>query len=620
MASKRKNANEKAQPTPLTAEELLSVDIEKPIRESDVVDAHVLGNLYENVFKDLADQSSVEARVYALLRAVCSFHFKPEDSSSPFGPMWEMDGKRSSIPEDFAGPQALAFATIAEKIEHLGLRARIADTAWLNNKRDARVGTIAVEAYSLCVRQLLSGDFRARFARDESTPFEALKLAERAVQIAVALKRRADPLAGIAAETLVDLGKTARATGDLSLYRRASALAWNHGLLDSRAFATELESHLADEPDPMGRKRIWEQAAACYRDIGEEDHVLRCQIAAAEELVAMADAMGSPLASASWLADAIKSLRPLKGTKPRRKELELRLREAQENLSDEMTTFSSGPIDLADIAQGTIEVFEPMSLPTALGQLAILTRSPALEDRRTEALNSLKESSLASLFEMTKVDRDGKTIAVVPAANLRGEPNEDWMLHKYAESDSLRRRIFVAGQLEPVRQHLASRVSFTDRYFKAIVQNSPFVPLGYESIFARGFARMMQGDFLSAAYLLLPQMENSIRDVLAKAGHDPSIIQSDMSQEDRSLSSMLENNRAELDEIFGPDLTLEIDLLFNSRLGPALRHDMAHGKVNTNECHDADVRYACWLIYRVTCLPLLAHWSEIVAQIEASEF
>ena len=335
----------------------------------------------------------------------------------------------------------------------------------------------------------------------------------------------------------------------------------------------------------------------------------------------MADAMASsPMASASWLADAIKSLRPLKGTKPRRQELEARLRETQENISDEMTAFSSGPIDLSDIAQGTIEVFEPMSLPTALGQLAVLSRPPAIDDRRTAALDSLKESPLASIFGITRMDRDGKTIAVVPGAELRGEPNEDWLLHNYAQSDALRRRIFIAGQFEPVRQHLAARFSFTDRHFASIVANSPFVPLGYESLFALGFARMMQGDQLSAAYLLLPQLENSIRELLSKAGNDPSIIQSDMRQEDRSLSSMLDNNRDQLEGIFGHDLTFELDLLFNSRLGPALRHDMAHGKVSTNDCRDTDVRYACWLIYRITCLPLLSQWSKIVEQIETAEF
>jgi len=614
------NSDEGKRPVPLTADEITSFDFEGPIRGAEVADAYLLGDFFRRAATETEDQSSLARRVYALLNAVCSFHFKPEDRSSPFGPMMEWDGKRTAIPEDFAGDQSTAFAMIADKIEHPCLRARIADTAWLNDKRNGKVAVVAVEAYATCARQLLSGDFHARFARDDSTPFEAFSLARRAVQIAVAIKRKAEPLSGSAAEVLIDLGNAAKATGDLSLYRRAHSLAWNHGLLDSLKFAGDLKAVLDQEKDPMSRKAVWEQMASCYRDAGQAEDELRCSIAAAEELVAMAEAMAPPMASASWLADAIKALRPLKGTRPRRKELEVRLRETQENLSDDMTTFSSGPFDLSDIASGTIEVFEPMSLTTALGQLAILTRPPELEDRRKDALQTLKSSPLSAMFAITKMDRDGKTIAVVPGAELRGEPGEDWMLHKFAESDGLRRQIFIAGQFEPVRRHLASRFSFVERHFWAIVENSPFVPLGYESVFALGFSRMMQGDALSAAHLLLPQIENSVREVLIKAGKDPSIIQSDMSQEDRSLSSMLEHNRGDLDQIFGSDLVLEIDLLFNSRLGPALRHDMAHGKINTNDCFGADVRYACWLIYRITCLPLMSRWSEIVSQIETQEF
>lgn len=608
-------------PAPLSANDLLSFDFEEPIRGADVADAHPLGDLFQKALAGLEDKTTVEARTFALMTAVCSFHFKPEDRAAPFGPMMEWERKRSAIPEDFAGDQALAFAAVADRIEHPCLRARIADTAWLNDKKNGRVARTAVEAYAECVRRLLSGDFRARFAKDEGTPFEAFNLAKRAVQIAAAIKKRSDPLTGPAAEALLALGEAARTTGDLSLYRRAFTLAWHNGLIDSPQFAKDLELIAGQELDPMGRKAIWDQIAACYRDVGDEGAELRSSINAAEELVAMADSMGgSPMAAASWLADAIKSMRPLRGTKLRRAELEVRLREVQASISDEMATFTSGPIDLSEIAEGTIKVFEPLSLPTALGQFAVLSRPPSIESRRREALDSLQNAPLASIFGMTKVDHDGKTIAVVPGAELRGEPGEEWLLHKYAEHDALRRRIFIAGQFEPVRRHLASRISFTERYFRAIVQRSPFVPHGYESIFALGFARMMQGDALSAAHLLLPQLENSVRDVLSKAGHDPSIIQADMSQEDRSLSSMLEKNRQEMDTIFGPELTLEIDLLFNSRLGPALRHDMAHGKVDTNDCYGADVRYACWLIYRITCLPLLDNWSQIVTEIETSEF
>jgi hypothetical protein len=170
-------------PIPLTANEILSFDFERPIRDADVADAYSLGGLFRRALEGVPDKSSIEWRTYALFEAVCSFHFKPEDHSSPFGPVMEWEGKRTAIPEDFAGEQAATFATVSSATKHPGLRARLADTAWLNDKRNGQVAAVAVEAYANCVRQLLSGDFRARFARDDATPFEAFNLARRAVQI-----------------------------------------------------------------------------------------------------------------------------------------------------------------------------------------------------------------------------------------------------------------------------------------------------------------------------------------------------------------------------------------------------------------------------------------------------
>jgi hypothetical protein len=142
---------------------------------------------------------------------------------------------------------------------------------------------------------------------------------------------------------------------------------------------------------------------------------------------------------------------------------------------------------------------------------------------------------------------------------------------------------------------------------------SPFVPSSHAYTYALGFARFMQGDFVSAGHLLVPQLEHSIRYVLRSSGEDASKIMPDMLQEDRPLSALIEGMLPELDRIFTPNIVNEIGLLFSRRPGPALRHQFAHGKVGAGACFGADVIYACWFIYRLTCLPLFPHWKEHVA-------
>lgn len=154
-----------------------------------------------------------------------------------------------------------------------------------------------------------------------------------------------------------------------------------------------------------------------------------------------------------------------------------------------------------------------------------------------------------------------------------------------------------------------------------IISMSPFVPTGHEHLMALGFTRFFQGDYASAAYLLIPQLENSLRFVLLNSNRETSKIKPDLLQEDRSLSGLLQSLKPELEEIFGADLVNEIDLLFNFRAGPALRHEVAHGKLTSGACYHPSAIYACWLMYRLTCLPLVREWkAQVAPAIEQAAF
>src|SRR5690606_33537480 len=118
-----------------------------------------------------------------------------------------------------------------------------------------------------------------------------------------------------------------------------------------------------------------------------------------------------------------------------------------------------------------------------------------------------------------------------------------------------------------------------ERHVLLLAEASPFVPSTHAPLFALGFARMFQGDYATASHLLFPQLENSLRHVLMLANRDPSKIEQDLIQGDRTLSALLEVNGAELEALFGEDVVYQIDILFNFRPGPALRNEAAHGKL-----------------------------------------
>jgi hypothetical protein len=63
-----------------------------------------------------------------------------------------------------------------------------------------------------------------------------------------------------------------------------------------------------------------------------------------------------------------------------------------------------------------------------------------------------------------------------------------------------------------------------------IVDENPFIPQGREPLYARGLLAGLQGAPVIAAYLLIPQLENSLRHLLKQHGFiasKPEVIQDD---------------------------------------------------------------------------------------------
>lgn len=88
------------------------------------------------VFSSAARQAiegkkTAEGKVLWLLADACSMMLNPASVNEPFKPIMVMDGKRSVLPEDFQEVDVKLFSQIAEEIDDVWLRARLADLVWL---------------------------------------------------------------------------------------------------------------------------------------------------------------------------------------------------------------------------------------------------------------------------------------------------------------------------------------------------------------------------------------------------------------------------------------------------------------------------------------------------------
>jgi hypothetical protein len=598
----------------VTLADLEAVDFEAPIRALGIADAHEFYRAYERAFVAAREaQDATGEIVYGLFAQLCSMSMQSSDRGDIWVPLFTLtNGARSPVAEDFRGEQTATLSAIVGRITSPALRARVADIAWSNNRRDGASAAAAIDAYCETVANLLDGSLKTSHGR--SATHEALPKLRRAMQIATASTKRTKrpEKVGRAFEALY---AAARQQLDIFTFVSAADLALSFGLRQPALAAPELEALAAAVPKgtfPLAVKRAWDLAAHLYEKLIDKEARQRCLVAAVEQTLAMREQVkGSAAAEASWITDALQQLRHVQGMEDREQALEIELRRLQKASLRQMGAVQID-LQLGDTQEKITEHFATLSLSEALKRFGLLTRSRDPAQLREDALAAAKSAPLMAMLSAHHVDGEGRTESKSAGAPHEGEPDETWFRRMIGQSERIHRARVVAGAIDPARVVIQARFGIAERHFNAIVGLSAFVPVSQKPIIALGFTRFFQGDMMSATHLLIPQLEPCLRHLLKINGHDPSKRRDDSTEEDLSLSGLFNRFRPQLDQILTPAIASEIDLLFNAKPGPELRHELAHGQISAGACFHEDIYYANWLIYQLCCLLVMQSWDELV--------
>jgi hypothetical protein len=535
--------------------------------------------------------------------------FKPQDRNEPFGAMamWA-DGRRTAIPSDFRGAPVSVLATLAERARHPVLRARLADMSWLIDRKRTPLGIAAVVAYVDIIRKV---DVGALAWEHSDNPGPLTQTGRDLLRRALQIGRR------VGWETPEALATRAMATDlrNRALRERRimpgvwfSHLDLDFGISDPAEVGDALDRFVAARGrDGDGHEVVeaWRLTARAYRLAKKDEDAHRCQAAAAEQLVLMAEQQQhSAMLASHLLGQAIAELHGIPGKKERRKELRHRLVDAQAGVSEEMSGFSQ-PLDLKDVAEATEQRFGGRNLRDALFAFAALAVSPDPGDLTRQAVEAIRQYPLSSLFGASHHDREGKVVYRTKGGDFGDGSDSDAVRQQIAQSEIIRRTIIVSGQIEVARQTITLHHFLYEDALAVLFMRSPFVPHDLVTTFSRGIWRFFQGDFTSALYILTPLLENSLRHVLRLRGHEVTIFDdATQTQQDRTISALFAQMRGELDAAFGTAITSDIERLFLSKPGPYLRHAVSHGLLHDGDPYGADAIYGCWLIFHLCMVPL----------------
>ena len=138
--------------------------------------------------------------------------------------------------------------------------------------------------------------------------------------------------------------------------------------------------------------------------------------------------------------------------------------------------------------------------------------------------------------------------------------------------------------------------------------NNHFVPRDHIEFYDRGLTAGLKGDFLLAAHLLIPQIENSLRYMIAQSGQEPTRLFGNGDQDREGLKALLTNPTVE--QIFGKDATYALKTILTNKVYGDLRNQISHGYISSIEANgDASVML-WWLVLWILVVPYRGYWAD----------
>ena len=298
-----------------------------------------------------------------------------------------------------------------------------------------------------------------------------------------------------------------------------------------------------------------------------------------------------------WLERAIQILRRIPATEAERDRLHKKLLAVQQVAVREFPSRTS-KLDLADCRKSATEALEGKTLIEALRHLAFAFPVPKKSRLIQSAKDSFDTYKLSHLFPRVTLGSNGK---VVHKCGTMGSDDSGaaTTFHAY-EMFGFELPVLVGGVIEPIRHKIVCDFNVRIDDLKPYYEYNSFVPPGREWFFAKGIFAGLTGDFATALHLLVPQLENSLRDVLNQRSIVTSSLDSDGIQNEHNLNQLLYGETGQkVEEIFGEDIVFILRAMLVERCSTNLRNRLAHGMLSPGHCFDYRAVYVWWLVLHI---------------------
>jgi len=563
-----------------------------------------------------AEQPKGSARaVLSVLALVTSPMLCPADWNEPFKPLMEVAGGRSPMPSDLEAEQKLLLRQVAGLMDDgdaPSLRARIYDVCWTYGDRsDVAMLEHAIKAYAAV--PLEPDDWYSDGREEWHRGLELVRRrwgpkSEQRLAMATALRERLRRTTDTDDFFGVDLSETLR----------------NYKLVDKDE-TEEVGSFCRDraaekrQTKALHLERAWEEEAAAWFSVaGLADSACASQVRVAESFAVEAERRrqgpaGVALGASHAVEQALKILRALPRTYRSQHGVEeliaglrAHLQDDHQGIVESMVTLRGGSIDISALVKGARDDVSGLGLTEALIALGAIHPPPTVLAATQRAEQSLRTQALPHLFGRETYSSTGQKVAAEagglssPSADVSGADDPRVWAEMVREQAGLV-DLVVSARIAPAHEVVTVQHRYSIEYLYGLCRDNPWIPWRHELTWARGLLHGLNGDMLSAACVLVPQLEELVRQHLKGAGAHTMFVSDDGVETEKGLATILDDATAA--DVLGGDLVFEMKALLTDQQGPNLRNNIAHGLTTDIELGGSSATYAWWLALRLATLP-----------------
>lgn len=542
------------------------------------------------------------------LAGICSMTLSSAKIGDPFGAMWVLHDRRSMVPGDLSPEELTLLEQYLPLTEDSWLKGRIAHLLWLRHTpRDIQHALEAIDSYR---NTPLTVD---AWIRDgDSAWTQALILAR---LLGEATYSRLLDMQSALVDAVISKSIVA---SDVTLFIEPVLREHKVGLERANDIAINLiklgdsftsDGNFLDAGRCYQRSQWWFTTAEMLTDAyGAAIQEAGAYIAEAERR-ASSD-RPSHMVAAHWYEEALRALRTI----PQAARVELKVdQRIQAVRSQHDDAVGKATHEVSEIRTPDIDITNAvLSLrsaatgkPTNEAVLFFLNmiRPPDIEDYRKSAEEVVVNPSIRHLVSGVFQSADGRTVGLRPSASPQ-DPDAD--REKFILSEMLFEYQFFVGFCSVLIQavldamHAEHRLSEQD--FVTLSELSPVVPRGRAMQVGKALHLGYERDFATAIHILVPQIENVVRELLTARDLETSTIRDTGIHHYKSLESLLALPGAEA--VLGPTLLFELQALLCDPFREGLRNEVAHGLLADDQIVSQSSIYVWWVFFRLVFNPV----------------